>query len=82
MKGDARFVLWSAIAAVLFVYAVGLIVGPIVFSLSMAAAYRPQPLPDTDIAEIPFGSWLPESAVLVDGYLLPGPRGESTSSTS
>ncbi len=65
MKGDTQFLLFVLIGSFLFVFIVCfLLLVPGAFLL----AFYPQSLADTDITEIPFASWLPSSAVFVEGY--------------
>lgn len=67
MKGDAQLLLWALIGTFLFVVIAGWLLMYPAFFLS----FHPQSLPNTDIAEIPFASWLPSSAVFVEGYMFP-----------
>ncbi len=71
MKGDAQFLLWVLIGSTLFmVIAGGLLMYPIIILWYGFYPQLPQSLSNTDITEIPFASWLPSSAVLVEGYVM------------
>ncbi|MCK4323053.1 MAG: hypothetical protein KAW89_00885 [Armatimonadetes bacterium] len=67
MKGDAQLLLWALIGTFLFVVIAGWLLMYPAFVLS----FHPQSLPNTDISKIPFASWLPSSAVFVEGYMFP-----------
>jgi len=79
MKGDAQFLLWVFIGSFLFmVIACGLLMYPITIVLFDFYPQLPQSLSNTDITEIPFASWLPSSAVLLEGYVRDGGSDDAT----
>ena len=77
MKGDVRQLRklqagGTQLQLVLIFLSVGIAVGCLITILAPPLLWiygsLPCPLSNTDIAEIPFASWLPSSAVLVEGY--------------
>ncbi len=77
MKGDVRQLRklqagGTQLQLVLIFLSVGIAVGCLILILGIPLLWiygsLPCPLSNTDLAEIPFASWLPSSAVLVEGY--------------